>query len=329
MVHIERRTVVLHGHRVSYLVGGPEVAEGRPVLILLHGIAGNSATWEPLLPVLPERWTVIAPDLLGHGESDKPRHDYSLGAHANGVRDLMIALGVGRATIVGHSFGGGVALQFAYQHPERCERLVLVSSGGLGSEVSWMLRALTLPGVEYLMPLLFPSQARQLGNHLRGWLRSLGLRSPNIEEQWRSYVTLTEPSNRHAYVRSLRSVVDIAGQTVSAHDRLYLASQLPTLVIWGGRDHIIPVAHATAAHEAMPGSRLEIFERSGHFPQAEEPDRFVATLSDFVETTEPMHVDMGEWQRALSADHGTPPHISAATEAATAPSEPSEAAGAG
>lgn len=302
----ERRTVVLHGHRVSYLVRGPEAGEGRPVLIMLHGIAGSSTTWQPLFELLPEHWTVIAPDLLGHGESEKLRHDYSLGAHANGVRDLMIALGIERATVVGHSFGGGVALQFAYQHPERCERLVLVSSGGLGSDVSWMLRALTLPGVEYLMPLLFPSQARRLGNSLGGWLRWLGLRSPNIEEQWRSYVTLTEPSNRHAFLRTLRSVVDIAGQTVSAHDRLYLASRLPTLVIWGGRDRIIPAAHATAAHEAMPGSRLEVFERSGHFPHAEEPDRFVATLVDFLDTTEPMDIDRGEWQRALSAGHIRP-----------------------
>jgi pimeloyl-ACP methyl ester carboxylesterase len=304
MAHSERRTVVLHGHRVSYLVGRPGADEGRPALILLHGIAGSSTTWAPLLDALSERFTVIAPDLLGHGESDKPRHAYSLGAYANGVRDLMIALGIERATIVGHSLGGGVALQFAYQHPERCERLALVSSGGLGSEVSWMLRALTLPGTEYLMPLLFPSQARWLGNRLGGWLQTLGLWSTNIEEQWRSYVTLTEPGNRHAFVRTLRSVVDLAGQTVSAHDRLYLATQLPTLIIWGGRDRIIPVTHATAAHEAMPGSRLEVFEQSGHFPQAEEPDRFVTTVFDFVETTEPMHIDMDEWRRTLSAGPG-------------------------
>ena len=301
MVRPERHSVVLHGHRVSYLLARPDGGEDRPALILLHGIAGSSTTWVPLLGALPERCTVIAPDLLGHGESDKPRHDYSLGAHANGVRDLMIALDIERATIVGHSFGGGVALQFAYQHPERCERLVLVASGGLGSEVSWMLRALTLPGAEYLMPLLFPSQVRRLGNSLGGWLRNLGLWSPNIEEQWRSYVTLTEPGNRHAFLRTLRSVVDLAGQAVSAHDRLYLASLLPTLVIWGRRDRIIPEAHAAAAHEAMPGSRLEIFERSGHFPHAEEPDRFVATLFGFLETTEPMHVDIGEWQRTLTA----------------------------
>ena len=297
----ERRTIVLHGHRVSYLVGTPDAGEGHPALILLHGIAGSSTTWAPLVDALREHFTVIAPDLLGHGESDKPRHDYSLGAYANGVRDLMIALGIERATIAGHSLGGGIALQFAYQHPERCERLVLVSSGGLGSEVSWMLRALTVPGAEYLMPLLFPSQARVLGNSMRGLLRRFGLWSVDIEEQWRTYVTLTEPGNRHAFVRTLRSVVDLAGQTVSAHDRLYLASRLPTLVIWGGRDRIIPVTHATAAHEVMPGSRLEIFERSGHFPHAEEPERFVTAVLDFVAATEPMHVDMGEWHRTLSA----------------------------
>jgi pimeloyl-ACP methyl ester carboxylesterase len=301
----ERRTVVLHGHRVSYLIAGSEAGAERSVLILVHGIAGSSATWEALLPLISERCTVIAPDLLGHGESDKPRHDYSLGAHANGLRDLMIALGIERATLVGHSFGGGVAMQFAYQHPERCERLALVSSGGLGSEVSWILRAMTLPGAEYLMPVLFPSYVRDLGNGVSRWLRRLGLRVPNIEEQWRSYVTLTEPANRHTFVHTLRSVVDVAGQTVSAHDRLYLASRLPTLIIWGRRDHIIPVGHAHAAHEALPGSRLEIFDESGHFPHTEKADDFVAVLNDFVETTEPMHLDVTEWQDLLGAGRPT------------------------
>ena len=142
VVEPERRVVRLHGHRIVCRIGGGEPRAGRPVLVLIHGIAGSSATWEAVLPALARRYTVVAPDLLGHGESDKPRHDYSLGAYANMVRDVMIALGIDRATIVGHSFGGGVAMQFAYQHPSRCERLVLESSGGLGPEISWMFRAL-------------------------------------------------------------------------------------------------------------------------------------------------------------------------------------------
>src|SRR5690242_7267921 len=207
-------------------------------------MAGSSTTWKAVLPTLAQRYTVIAPDLLGHGESDKPRDDYSLGAHANVLRDLMISLNVERATVVGQSLGGGVALQLAYQHPRRCERLVLVSSGGLGSEVSWLLRALSLPGVEYLMPVLFPSFVRDAGNALSRRLRGLGLRAPRLEQEWRTYVSLTEPGNRSSFMRTLRSVVDPAGQAVSAKDRLYLTSQVPTLILWGRQDRMIPVEHA-------------------------------------------------------------------------------------
>jgi pimeloyl-ACP methyl ester carboxylesterase len=298
MAGTERRTIVLHGRRISYLRAGDEIAAGRPVVIFVHGIAGAAAVWQAVLPRLGERYTVIAPDLLGHGESDKPlRHDYSLGAHANGLRDLMIALGIERATIVGHSFGGGVTMQFAYQHPDRCERLVLVSSGGLGAEVSWLLRFMALPGAEYLMPVIFTSYVRTAGNTLRRWLRGVGLRAPRLDEVWSSYTTLTDPSNRAPFIATLRSVVDVTGQTVSAHDRLYLASRLPTLVVWGRHDRIIPVSHAAAAHEALPGSHLRIFDESGHFPQVEEPDNFVAALGDFMDTTAPAHFDVTEWGR--------------------------------
>jgi pimeloyl-ACP methyl ester carboxylesterase len=296
----EQRHAVIHGHRVSYLVSPGGVVADRPVVFLVHGIAGDSSTWRQVVAELSGRYTVVAPDLLGHGASDKPRHDYSLGAHATGLRDLMIALGVEPATVVGHSFGGGVAMQLAYQHPERCARLVLVASGGLGAEVSWMLRALALPGAEYLMPLLFASFVRDAGNALGHQLRRLGLRAPNLQEQWRAYVSLTDPANRPAFLRTLRSVVDPAGQAVSAHDRLYLAARLPTLILWGQRDRMIPVDHAHAAHRAIPGSRLEIFDGSGHFPHIEDQDRFVAVVTDFLETTEPMTFDEREWRTALS-----------------------------
>ncbi len=299
MTQPEERHVLLHGHRLTYLIGGDEPAAGRPVLLFVHGMAGSSETWREVLPALARDYTVVAPDLLGHGASDKPRQDYSLGAHANVLRDLMIALGIERATVVGQSLGGGIAMQLAYQHPQRCERLVLVSSGGLGSEVSWILRALTLPGAEYLLPVLFPSFVRDAGNALGRSLRRLGLRAPHLEEAWRSYVSLTEPGNRHAFVRTLHSVVDPSGQSVSAHDRLYLSSSLPTLILWGRRDRFIPVEHAAAAHEAIPGSRLVIFEESGHFPHTEEPEHFVEVVTDFVDSTEPMHLDEAEWQAVL------------------------------
>ena len=141
----DKRVVRLHGHRLAYWVSGAEPSPERPVLVLVHGIAGSATTWREVLPALGQHYTVIAPDLLGHGESDKPRHDYSLGAYANLLRDLMFALGIERATIVGHSLGGGIGMQLAYQHPMRCERLVLVASGGLGQEVSWMLARSACP----------------------------------------------------------------------------------------------------------------------------------------------------------------------------------------
>ena len=300
MVTINKREVRLHGHRLVYRIGG-DLASDRPVLLIVHGVAGSSATWKAVLPALATRYTVVAPDLTGHGESDKPRLDYSLGAHANMLRDLMIALGIERATIIGQSLGGGVAMQLAYQHPQRCERLVLVSSGGLGPEVSWMLRALTLPGVEYLMPVIFPSLVGKAGNVIGRRLARLGWRSAHIEQEWHAYVSLTEPGNRQSFIRTLRAVVEPTGQSVSAHDKLYLATRLPTLIVWGRRDRIIPVEHAYAAHEAIPGSRLVIFEGAGHFPHTEEPEHFVDVVAEFIDDTEALVLDEPAWRAILTA----------------------------
>lgn len=294
---LQPQTISIHGHEVRYFKAG-----SGPALLLIHGMAGSAATWKHVLPRLARDYTVIAPDLLGHGKSDKPRTDYSLGAFAAGLRDLLVALGIERATVVGHSLGGGIAMQMAYQHPERVERLVLVGSGGLGQEVSPVLRLLTLPGAEFLMPIIFTSYSREIGNKISMLLRRRGLRAPAAEESWRAYVSLTEAENRTAFVKTLRSVVDMGGQSVSAHDRLYLSAHMPTLIVWGTRDQIIPVSHAYDAHEAMPGSRLEIFDESGHFVHSEEPDRFIRVLRDFLTTTQPVKVDEQMWQ-ALLADH--------------------------
>ena len=301
MPALEKRSATIHGHEVSYRIGGPDPSEGAPVLLLIHGMAGSSATWREVGPALAKEYTVIAPDLLGHGASAKPRHDYSLGGFASGLRDLMVTLQIDQATIIGQSLGGGVAMQFAYQHPERCERLVLVNSGGLGPDVSWILRALTLPGAEYLMPVLFPSFVRDAGDALRRKLGSFGLRAPHVEEEWRGYASLTDPETRQAFIKTLRAVIDLGGQSVSAHDRLYLAELLPTLIVWGEKDRIIPVEHAHAAHAAMPGSELALFEHSGHFPHVEEPQRFLEVLTDFLERREPVHLDATQWQARLAA----------------------------
>jgi pimeloyl-ACP methyl ester carboxylesterase len=294
MANFALEHVSIHGHDVGYRQGG----DG-PVILLIHGIAGSSRTWKDVMPALAADYTVIAPDLLGHGESAKPLGDYSLGAYASGLRDFLGVLGIERATIVGQSFGGGVAMQLAYQHPECCERMVLVGSGGLGREVSWILRCFTLPGVELMMPILFPPLVRDRGNDVRHLLGRIGIHSVRIEEKWRAYASLVESPNRQAFMRTLRSVVDPGGQTVSALDRLYLAASVPTLIIWGDQDDIIPVRHAYAAHEAIPGSRLAIIEGAAHFPHAEQPERFVEILGEFMAETEPAAAEAGSYRELL------------------------------
>jgi pimeloyl-ACP methyl ester carboxylesterase len=269
--------IELHGHPVTY----HQMGTG-PAVLLIHGITSSSRTWRTVMPALAEHYTVIAPDLLGHGRSAKPRGDYSLGAYASGLRDLLVALEIPRATVVGHSLGGGVAMQFAYQFPERVERLALVDSGGLGGEVSLVLRAATLPGAEYVLPLLASSP-------LRG---KVGVRaSADVRGMAEGFESLGDGDARRAFVHTARSVIDPSGQRVDATDRLYLAEHVPSLIVWGEKDHMIPVKHAHDAHAHMPKSRLEIFEGAGHFPFNDDPDRFVALLHDFIATTEPATFD--------------------------------------
>jgi len=294
---VELQHIEIHGHSVGYRSGG-----SGPVIVLIHGMAGSSATWRLVMPVLAEHFTVVAPDLVGHGESEKPRGDYSLGAFASGVRDLLLALGHERATFVGQSLGGGVAMQFAYQFPERCERLVLVSSGGLGDEVNVLLRLLALPGAELVLPLACTNWLHDAGVRVAGWAAKIGLHtSPRLTELWQSYGSLADAKTRTAFVHTLRSVVDVTGQRVSAADRLYLAAEVPTLIIWGDHDSIIPLEQGRAAHSAIPGSRLEIFEGTGHFPHCEHPDRFCDVLIEFMNTTSPSTTSASQWRDRMLA----------------------------
>ncbi len=274
-----------------------------PLVVLIHGIAGRSETWEDVIEPLAERFTVVAPDLLGHGNSAKPRGDYSLGAYASGLRDLLSALGHDKGTIVGHSLGGGVAMQMAYQFPDRCERMVLVSSGGLGREVHFLLRAAALPGSELVLPLLAANRVVNAGASVGGVLRRVGVRAgPDVEEMWRSFSSLGDVEARAAFVHSLRAVVEPGGQRANATDRLYLAQRTPTMLMWGERDPIIPVRHGRAASEMIPGCRFEVFPDAGHFPHRDEPRRFVKTLTDFIETTEPAKVDDAEFRDLLRGE---------------------------
>jgi len=274
--------VLIHGHDVGFRRGG-----SGEVILLIHGLAGSSRTWDAVIPALTPGYDVIAPDLLGHGESAKPQGDYSLGAFASGLRDLISVLDVPSVTIVGHSFGGGVAMQLAYQHPRLVDRLVLVASGGLGREVSWLLRMLALPGAEYLMPFGVPKPIVERATSVGQALGRQNIRSPKLAEMWRAYSSLAGAQNRSAFVRTMRGVIDPRGQVVNAEDRLYLATHIPTLIVWGDHDEIIPVAHGRRAHELIPTSRLEILHGVGHFPHVEAPDRFNDTMLDFLATTQP------------------------------------------
>src|SRR3954447_20337364 len=292
---VEHEEITLHGHRVSYRRAG-----WGPVIVLIHGITGSSATWEDVIEPLAEKYTVVAPDLLGHGASAKPRGDYSLGAYASGIRDLLGALGHDRGTIVGPSLGRGVAMQMAYQFPERCERLVLVSSGGLGREGNAMLRAAVLPGSELVLPLLASRRVLNASSAIGSFFGRLGMRAgPDLEEIWRGFSSLNDVGARAAFIPTLRGIVDPGGQRVNATDRLYLAERVPTMLLWGERDPIIPVHHGRAAAELIPGSRFEVFPDSGHFPHRDEPRRFVKVLTDFIETTEPAEVDESDFRDLL------------------------------
>jgi pimeloyl-ACP methyl ester carboxylesterase len=294
------RELVLHGHRVFYRSAG-----GGPVIVLVHGITSTSRTWANVLPALAERFTIIAPDLLGHGESAKPRGDYSLGAYASGIRDLLIALGHERATFVGHSLGGGVAMQLAYQFPEHCDRLVLVASGGLGREITALLRAASLPGSELVLPLLVNEQLIAAGRAAGRLLGRIGLRvHTDVGEVLRGHASLADGEARSAFLHTLRTIVDARGQRVDASDRLYLAQAVPFLLVWGERDPIIPVEHARAAHRLVPGSRLELFPNAGHFPHLDDPLRFVRVLTEFMQTTEPANVDASRWSALLRSGGG-------------------------
>lgn len=294
-VEPELRTVVVHGHERAYVTAG-----SGPALLLLHGIGCDHRTWLPVLGALAERFTVVAPDLLGHGASAKPRADYSIGGFANGMRDLLTVLGIERATVVGHSFGGGVAMQFAYQFPERTERVVLVGSGGLGRTVNPLLRAATLPGSG-------PALAAATLPPVRGAVTAVAGVAARTRLPWTHdlhglsdvYGALADPAARRAFLHVLRAAVDWRGQVVTMLDRAYLAAEMPVLVVWGRRDTVLPLKHARAAAAVIPGARLEVFDRSGHFPMADEPARFAEAVTRFVASSTPSRHDRGRWRELL------------------------------
>lgn len=298
---VSTRQVRIHGHAIRFLHHQAPVRHGRrrkntvdrDPIVLIHGIAGDGASWLPVFRELIRRnfdRDIIALDLLGHGGSAKPSVDYSLGMFATTVRDLLMLLGYRRATVVGHSLGGAVAMQFAYQFPQQCGRMVLVSSGGLGREVFPLIRAANLPGAEMAMSLLLKPAILALGpmlGKLTNW-------SPEDRALARCFTSLTDQERRAAYVRIARHTTDMSGQRDGAANRLHLAELVPSLIVWGEKDWIIPVKHGIRAAKLMPGSRLEIISGTEHFPHIGAPERFAGALMTFVRTSIPADVGSEE-----------------------------------
>jgi pimeloyl-ACP methyl ester carboxylesterase len=310
-VSAREQRIDLHGRhlQVKYLGSGP-------ALLLLHGVTHSSATWDAVVERLAQRFTVVAPDLPGHGLSAKPPADYSLGEYASALRDMLLFLGLNRVSLVGHSLGGGVAMQFVYQFPEMCERMVLVSSGGLGRQLNPLLRLPTLPGSDWLLSALCSEWLSSGLIEAQRILARAGVRAgTDLREVWRGYLSLVDPDARRAFLQTLRGLVDLRGQRASALDRLYLAQDIPTLIIWGAKDLLIPVDHARAAHAAVVGSRLEVFDEAGHFPHLDTPERFISVLVDFMDSSTAASIDAQHFIR-LARRRSLSPSSSPANDSA-------------
>lgn len=280
MVDVRRREVRALGHRVSYQEAGP--ADG-PVVVLLHGLASDSDTWDRALPELAGRGLrTIAVDLIGHGRSDKPASRYLLDDFAVSLDAFLDAVGIASATVCGHSLGGAIAIHFGYHHPERVDRLVLVSAGGLGREVHPMLRAAALPGAERLLGLAMRPRLVRLYGRPR-LHRALRLTPENVVNLRRAGRALRDAAGRQAFFAALRGVIEPAGQRGSFIEMKYLADHVPTMIVWSEQDGVIPLEHARAASAHLPTSRLVVFSGGGHEPHRRHAARFAEAVAGFID----------------------------------------------
>jgi pimeloyl-ACP methyl ester carboxylesterase len=191
-------------------------------------------------------------------------------------------------------------MQFAYQYPERCERLVLVSSGGVSREVNPILRIASTPHADLALPLLQLGATRVVAKGAFALLRFLSTDiARDADDMLRVFEALPDATARRAFGRTLRAVVDWRGQVITMLDRCYLTRGMPTMLVWGAHDAVIPYDHARIAHAAMPGSRLETFDDAGHFPHHTDEARFLDVLRDFLATTDPASFSSEEWRELL------------------------------
>lgn len=300
---LEEHTWTVDGHRRAFVTGG-----SGPAVLLLHGIGCDHTTWQRSLELLAQDHTVIAPDFLGHGHSDSPRADYSVGAYADRLRDLLTLLEIPTATVVGHSFGGGVALQFAYQYPALTERLVLVDPGGIGPQIHPLLRAMTLPGagpalgVWTFPPLLAVTRlAAGVVHHYKV--------PGSIDLPFALSVlgSIADSRRRAAFLHILRAVIDWRGQQLSILSRAGLLSTTPILLVWGERDSVIPVIQADEFGRVLPHARIHRVAGAGHFPHIDAPQEFSEVLTDFLTTTAPAVFVEQAWRELLDEEVVRPP----------------------
>ena len=271
-------------HTISYLEAGP--GDG-PVLVLLHGLASDCETWDRSIgPLAQAGLRVIALDLLGHGQSDKPNRSYLLDDFADSLRGFLDELGITAATIAGHSLGGAVASYFGGRHPRYVERLVLVAAGGLGREVHPMLRAAALPIAPALLNVAAHRRLHHFYAHPR-LHRALRLTPDNLINLRRAGRALGTVEGRVAFFAALRGVIEPSGQRGSFLDMGTLAAHVPTLLVWSEQDPVIPVAHARAANAQLSGSRLVVFPGGGHEPHRRQAVQFAEAVAAFVRESEP------------------------------------------
>jgi pimeloyl-ACP methyl ester carboxylesterase len=275
-------------HRVPLSCGAISYTQAGsgPVLLLIHDLGGTRRTWQHLIPGLARTHTVIAPDLIGHGLSDPPPGDYSLDAHACTMRDLLLTLGHPRASILGHSLGGGIALQAAYQFPERIDRMVLISSGGLGSALSTPA-PFTRRLFGFFPALIGHSDARVLADVLRG---------------------LTDDQQRRAFLHTARTVMHRRGQTNGAGDQLSLLRRIPLLVAWGANDKTIAARHHRAFAKRVPHAVTAQIPDAGHYPHETAPAQLLSAIQNFLAATPRFrHVETG-WVQQLSSTEWADAH---------------------
>lgn len=300
---LSRHVVTASGHQMSYVTGG-----SGPPMVLLHGLGANSFTWRYVLPTLMQHYTIFAPDMFGCGDSDKANVDFSLHAMAGYVNGFMEAVGLDRAIFVGHSLGGGLTMQYCHEYPGHAERIVLVSSGGLGTDLHWLLRISTLPGANGIIGAMADPRTRlpQLSRtmeqrRLHRLDQEFDPDTQTMLDRFQSYET------RQAFLSMLRHVGGLKGQRLSALAHLGELT-VPVLLIWGARDSTIPVSHGRHALSFIPFAHLEVLPNCYHRPQIEAPRRFNELILDFLraETWPPEHADEpgmdATWDGASSGD---------------------------